>query len=96
MRRARGPGVASDTFASVIYKQYHAGFYGLSTAGTVVLFILIAALVVPQLMSYPDEARMTRAQQDIQALRTALDLYRMDNFSYPMARTFTIGVDLGL
>jgi general secretion pathway protein G len=34
-------------------------------------------------MSYPDEARVTRAQQDIQSLRTALDLYRMDNFSYP-------------
>lgn len=45
-----GPGFASDTVASVIYKQYQAGFYGLSTAGNVVLFILIAALVVPLTM----------------------------------------------
>lgn len=45
-----GPGFASDTIASVIYKQYQAGFYGLSTAGNVVLFILIAVLVVPLTM----------------------------------------------
>lgn len=42
-----GPGFASDTVASVIYKQYQAGFYGLATAGNVVLFILIGVLVVP-------------------------------------------------
>lgn len=45
-----GPGFASDTVASVIYKQYQSGFYGLSTAGNVVLFILIAALVIPLTM----------------------------------------------
>lgn len=45
-----GPGFASDTVASVIYKQYQSGFYGLSTAGNVVLFILIAVLVVPLTM----------------------------------------------
>jgi raffinose/stachyose/melibiose transport system permease protein len=42
-----GPGFASDVLTSVIYKQYQAGFYGLSTAGNVVLFILITAIVYP-------------------------------------------------
>ncbi len=42
-----GPGFASDVIASVIYKQYQAGFYGLSTAGNVILFLFIAALIVP-------------------------------------------------
>lgn len=42
-----GPGFSSDVLASVIYKQYQAGFYGLSTAGNVILFLLIAALIVP-------------------------------------------------
>lgn len=42
-----GPGFTSDVIASVIYKQYQAGFYGLSTAGNVILFLVIAALVVP-------------------------------------------------
>ena len=39
--------IASDTIASVIYKQYQAGFYGLSTAGNVVLFVLVSAIVYP-------------------------------------------------
>lgn len=42
-----GPGFASDVIASVIYKQYQAGFYGLSTAGNVVLFLLVTLIVVP-------------------------------------------------
>ncbi|MFB9650348.1 carbohydrate ABC transporter permease [Curtobacterium pusillum] len=42
-----GPGFTSDVIASVIYKQYQAGFYGLSTAGNVVLFIVVTAIMVP-------------------------------------------------
>jgi len=42
-----GPGFSSDVVASVIYKQYQAGFYGLATAGNVILFMLIAVIVVP-------------------------------------------------
>ncbi len=42
-----GPGFASDVLASVIYKQYQAGFYGLATAGNVILFILIAIIILP-------------------------------------------------
>jgi raffinose/stachyose/melibiose transport system permease protein len=42
-----GPGFTSDVIASVIYKQYQAGFYGLSTAGNVVLFVLVSAIIVP-------------------------------------------------
>ena len=42
-----GPGFASDVVASVIYKQYQAGFYGLSTAGNVILFLVVIAVVYP-------------------------------------------------
>jgi raffinose/stachyose/melibiose transport system permease protein len=42
-----GPGFSSDVLASVIYKQYQAGFYGLSTAGNVILFALIAVIIMP-------------------------------------------------
>jgi raffinose/stachyose/melibiose transport system permease protein len=42
-----GPGFTTDVLASVIYKQYQAGFYGLSTAGNVVLFVLVIAIVLP-------------------------------------------------
>lgn len=47
-----GPGFTSDVIASVIYKQYQAGFYGLSTAGNVVLFLLVSLLVVPLSMYF--------------------------------------------
>ncbi len=42
-----GPGFASDVVASTIFKQYQAGFYGLATAGNVVLFAMIALIVLP-------------------------------------------------
>lgn len=42
-----GPGFSSDLIASIIYKQYQAGFYGLSTAGNVLLFLMIAIVVFP-------------------------------------------------
>lgn len=42
-----GPGFSSDVIASVIYKQYQAGFFGLSTAGNVILFIVVTAIMVP-------------------------------------------------
>jgi raffinose/stachyose/melibiose transport system permease protein len=42
-----GPGFSSDVIASVIYKNYQAGFYGLSTAGNVILFIVVTAIIYP-------------------------------------------------
>lgn len=42
-----GPGFATDVLASVVYKQYANGFYGLSTAGNVIMLILIAVLAFP-------------------------------------------------
>lgn len=42
-----GPGFATDTLASIIYKQYVGGFYGLSTAGNVIMLVLILILAVP-------------------------------------------------
>jgi raffinose/stachyose/melibiose transport system permease protein len=42
-----GPGFATDTLASIIYKQYAYGFYGLSTAGNVVMLFLIGLIVFP-------------------------------------------------
>ena len=42
-----GPGFASDVISSLVYKQYQAGFYGLSSAGNVVMTIFIAAIGIP-------------------------------------------------
>ncbi|MFV0504493.1 MAG: carbohydrate ABC transporter permease [Lachnospirales bacterium] len=42
-----GPGFATDVMASVVYKQYAAGYYGLSSAGTIVMFVVIGLLAFP-------------------------------------------------
>ena len=42
-----GPGFTTDVIASTIYKQYQAGFYGLATAGNVILFIVVTADRLP-------------------------------------------------
>jgi len=39
-----GPGFTTDLIASIIYKQYQGGFYGLSTAGNVILFLGVSLL----------------------------------------------------
>lgn len=42
-----GPGYATEVMASTVYKQFAAGYYGLSTAGNVVMFVVIAILAFP-------------------------------------------------
>jgi raffinose/stachyose/melibiose transport system permease protein len=42
-----GPGFTTDVIGSTIYKQYQAGFYGLSTAGNVILFFVVMVIIYP-------------------------------------------------
>jgi general secretion pathway protein G len=49
----------------------------------VAILAVLAALIVPRVMSRPDEARVVAARQDIGALLQALKLYRLDNLRYP-------------
>jgi len=49
----------------------------------VVILGILAALVVPKIISRPDEARALAARQDIASLMQALKLYRLDNQRYP-------------
>jgi len=59
------------------------GFTLIEIMVVVVILAILAALIVPRVMSRPDEARVIAAQQDIRTLSQALKLYRLDNLRYP-------------
>lgn len=59
------------------------GFTLLEVMVVVVILGILAALVVPKIISRPDEARIIAAKQDIATLVQALKLYRLDNQRYP-------------
>ena len=59
------------------------GFTLIEVMVVVVILAILATVVVPRIMDRPDQARVTRAQQDIRAVEAALNLYRLDNFRYP-------------
>jgi general secretion pathway protein G len=49
----------------------------------VVIIGLLAAVIVPTVISKVDDARVAKAKQDIQSLETALTMFRLDNSKYP-------------
>ena len=59
------------------------GFTLIEIMVVVVILGILAALVVPQVMSRPDQAKVTVAQGDIKGIASALDMYKLDNHQYP-------------
>jgi general secretion pathway protein G len=59
------------------------GFTLIEVMVVVVILGILAALVVPKIMSRPDEARLVKVKQDLRSLEAALKLYKLDNFTYP-------------
>jgi general secretion pathway protein G len=59
------------------------GFTLIEVMVVVVILSILAAIVVPKIMDRPEQARITKAKSDIRALEAALNLYRLDNMTYP-------------
>lgn len=59
------------------------GFTLIEIMVVVVILGILAVLVVPKIMSRPDDARLIAAKHDISAIMQAMKLYRLDNNFYP-------------
>ena len=59
------------------------GFTLLEVMFVVVILGILGALIIPNFIGRPDEARVTAARIDIQQIANALELYRLDNGYYP-------------
>lgn len=64
-------------------RRDQAGFTLIEILVVVVIIGILGAIIVPNLLGRPDQARITAAQSDIRNLANALDIYRLDNFVYP-------------
>jgi len=64
-------------------RRKQGGFTLIEIMVVVVILGILAALVVPQVMNRPDQAKVTVAKGDIKAIGAALDMYKLDNYSYP-------------
>lgn len=71
-----------NRFQSMHYRKA-AGFTLIEVMVVVVILGILAAIIVPKIMSRPEQARMVKVKQDITAIQSALDLYKLDNGLYP-------------
>ena len=87
-RRSPQPGIASvscgRSSASARRARTRAhGFTLIEIMVVIVILGVLAALVVPSILSRTDDARIVAAKSDIASIRQALKLYRLDNQRYP-------------
>ena len=59
------------------------GFTMIEIMVVVAILGILAAMIVPQVTGRDDKARVQVAKSDIKSIASALELYKMDNFSYP-------------
>ena len=64
-------------------RRMQSGFTLIEMMVVIAIIGVLAALIVPKIMSRPDQARRVAATQDISTVMQALKLYRLDNGRYP-------------
>ena len=60
------------------------GFTLIEIMVVVVILGVLASIVIPKVLDRPDEARLVKAKHDIKTIESALRLYRLDNYNYPV------------
>ncbi len=76
-------GVSTHAYQARRIGALQRGFTLIEMMVVIAIIGILAALIVPKIMSRPDQARRVAAHQDIATVMQALDLYRLDNGRYP-------------
>ncbi|EFQ22719.1 type II secretion system major pseudopilin GspG [Aminomonas paucivorans] len=67
----------------MLRERRHRGFTIIEIMVVVVIIGMLATLVIPRVIGRGDDAKRTAAQVQIKEVEQALDLYHLDNGSYP-------------
>lgn len=59
------------------------GFTFIELVVAIAILAILATIVLPRVMGKVDDAAVAKAKADVRNIVTALDLYKLDNFSYP-------------
>ncbi len=59
------------------------GFTLIELMVVIVILGILAGLIVPRIMSRPEQAKRLKARMQIESIATALKLYKLDNGAYP-------------
>ncbi|MFN4100961.1 MAG: prepilin-type N-terminal cleavage/methylation domain-containing protein, partial [Pararhodobacter sp.] len=65
------------------FRRPDAGITLVEMMVVLVIIAVVAALVVPNVMGRPEQARIAAAHTDMRAIASALEMYRLDNRVYP-------------
>ncbi len=69
--------------AKLKHSSGQSGFTLIEVIVVLVILGILASIVVPKVVSRTDQAQIVKAKQDIRAIESALQMYRVDNFNYP-------------
>lgn len=67
----------------ILRREKAMGFTLIELMVVIVILGILAGLIVPRFMGTPDEAKVVKVKVQMEAIETALKMYKLDNGGYP-------------